>query len=64
MWQALSILIAAGFTVSPWTNYQGYDTLDDSILRQVNVGCVLSTTPKGGDRVPRGTEVRLAARKD
>lgn len=57
-------LIAAGFSASLEANYQGHDTLDDSILRQVNVGCVLSTTPKGGDRVPRGTEVRLAVRKD
>jgi len=62
--QAKSALTAAGLKVSPYVNYQGHESLPDEILSNVCVGCVLSTTPSGGNVVPPGTEVAIAVRKD
>lgn len=63
--EAEAIILQAGLRNSPYgPNYQGHDVLPDSLLRQVCIGCVLSTTPRAGTEVEPGTEIKMAVRKD
>ncbi|GIW08173.1 MAG: protein kinase [Dehalococcoidia bacterium] len=47
---------------APYVNYQTRRDLPESVLSQVCVGCVLSSTPAPGTEVDLGTEVHIAVR--
>ncbi|MCS6801046.1 MAG: Stk1 family PASTA domain-containing Ser/Thr kinase [Chloroflexota bacterium] len=47
---------------APYVNYQTRRDLPESVLSQVCVGCVLSSTPAPGTEVDLGTEVFIAVR--
>ena len=47
---------------APYVNYQTRRDLPETVLNQVCVGCVLSSTPAPGTEVDIGTEVNIAVR--
>lgn len=61
---ALRLIEGTGLRNFPFVNYQGHSVLPDTILRQVCVGCVLSTQPRYPSLVPPGTEIKIAVRED
>ncbi|MBI2911647.1 MAG: protein kinase [Chloroflexi bacterium] len=62
--EALRLIEAHGLRNFPFVNYQGHSVLPDTLLRQVCVGCVLSTQPRYPSLVPPGTEIKMAVRED
>ncbi len=62
--EAKTAIQQAGFKNYPIVNHQGHDVLPDATLVKVCIGCVLSTTPGPGQKVPLGTEILMAVRKD
>lgn len=61
---ARSMIVAVGLVPAQPANYQGRADLPLEVLRQVCVGCVLSSIPAPGQAVPAGTLVYLAVRKE
>ncbi len=62
--EALRLIEGAGLRNFPFVNYQGHGVLPDTLLRQVCVGCVLSTQPRHPSLVPPGSEIKMAVRED
>ena len=62
--EALRLIEGTGLRNFPFVNYQGHGVLPDTLLRQVCVGCVLSTQPRYPSLVPPGTEIKMAVRED
>lgn len=61
---ARRVVEAAGL-MTTYTNWQtAADVADKSFFYSVNVGAVLSQQPQAGSRVPRGTTVLMAARRE
>lgn len=61
---ARRLIREAGLPDAPYANYQGRADLSESVLGQVCVGCVLSTTPQEGVEAAPGTLIYLAVRKE
>ncbi len=64
--EARRLIELAGLRVASYANYQvESDVAENSraLFRQTPVGAVLSTTPRAGERVQRGSEVQIAVRK-
>jgi hypothetical protein len=60
--EAQQVIMAVGLATS-FVNYQGPGDIPAEALNSVDVGQVLSQTPRAGTAVPKGTAILIAVRK-